>query len=138
MTDDNNDPSKSNMARVDASRGAVARKINRLPPGEHFVELGARAVPDKMVLRIAAYSSDLQAGTVINLDKIFGPVPAEGSSMGAYAAQGTFWLSLVGTCGFQDAELGDIALDELAKKINGQKAIAVINSSGFCSRVRSI
>jgi hypothetical protein len=139
MTDETNNPPKSNNARVDASRGAIARKINRLPPGEHLVELRAQAVPDQMVLRIAAYSADLQAGTLINLDKIFGRSPTDDQAKRVYAAQGSFWLSLLAACGLQDdSELQDITLDELAEKISGKQAIAVINEAGYWSRIRPI
>jgi hypothetical protein len=136
---DENDTSNPKNGRVDASRGAVARKIGRLPPGEHLVELRARAMPDQMVLRIVAVSSELDAGTKLDLDRLFGPSPPENDLRGrrAYEAQGSFWLGVLTTCGIADEELRDISLEELAEKIKG-KAIAVINDSGYWSRVRPI
>jgi hypothetical protein len=126
--------------QIDASRGAVARKTGRLPPGEHLVELRARAMPDQMVLRIAGYSVDLQAGTVVNLDKLFAnpPSPDDGRATRAYAAQGGFWLALLAACGIEDSELQNITLAELAEKISGRRAIAVISENGFWNRVRAL
>jgi hypothetical protein len=140
MTDDIYSNAKPNTGRMDVSRGAIARKIGRLPPGEHLVELRARAVSDQTLLRVAGYSTVLQAGTVMNLDKIFGQPPSSSDARGmrAYAAQGSFWHSLLSTCDIQDGELQDITLDELSEKISGKQAIAIINESGFWSRVRSI
>jgi hypothetical protein len=140
MTDETDDSAKHGAPRVNASSAAIARKINRLPPGEHHVKLGARAVPDQMALRIAAFSVELQAGMVLDLDRIFGPKPATADVRGgrAYEAQGTFWLGLHATCGLEDSDLQDITLDQLAEKINGKPAIAIVNQAGYLSRVKPI
>ena len=140
MTNESDDSVKHGAARVNASSAATARKIKRLPPGEHLVELRAKAVPDQMVLRVAAYSVELQAGMVLNLDRIFGPEPATTDAKGtrAYEAQGTFWLSMLVTCGLEDSELQDITLDQLAEKISGKPAIAIVNQAGYWSRVKPV
>jgi hypothetical protein len=140
MTNDTNGSSKPNNGRVDASRGAVARKIGRLPPGEHLVELRARAMPGQALLRIAGYSPELSAGTVMSLDRLFGPQPGDSDarSKRAFAAQGSFWLSLLSACNLQDDELQDVTLAQLAERLSGRQVIAVINDAGFWSRVRSI
>jgi hypothetical protein len=141
MTDETNRDSKPNNGRrVDASRGAIARKINRLPPGEHLVELRARVMPDQ-TLRIAAASQQLGgAGTTYDLNRLFGPEPPDTDVRGkrAYEAQGSFWLSLLEACGLSDDQLRDITLEEVAEKINGKQVVAIINASGYWSRVRPI
>lgn len=138
MTDEVN--GLPNSVRIDASKAATSRKINRLPPGEHLVEIRAQAMPNQMVLRIAAYSAELQAGTLSDLDKIFGQSPTDARAKRAYEAQGSFWMSLILACGLGlgDDELQDISLPELAEKISGRQAIAVINDAGYWSRVRPI
>jgi hypothetical protein len=140
MTNETNSPPESNSARVDASRAAIAQKTNRLPPGEHFVELRARAMPDQMMLRIVAVSPQLGTGTRFDLDRLFGhqPPTTDPRCRRAYEAQGSFWLGLLATCGIEDSELQDVTLDQLAEKINGKPAIAIINDAGYWSRVRPI
>jgi hypothetical protein len=140
MSDATNGSSKWNSARVDASSAAIARKIRRLPPGEHLVELQAKALPDQRVLRVAALSRELQAGTVANFDRIFDQPPSSNNARGAraFTAQGAFWLSLLAGCGLKESELQDITLVELAEKISGKQVIAVINDSGFWNRARPI
>jgi hypothetical protein len=140
MTNETNDLPKSNSARIDASRAAIAQKTNRLPPGEHIVELRARAMPGQMVLRIVAASPGLDAGTKFDLDRLFGPLPPDNDLRGrrAYDAQGSFWLGILTTCGIADEELLDVSLEELAEKINGKQAIAIVNDAGYWTRVRPI
>jgi hypothetical protein len=130
------DPSK---AMVDASRAAVARKTNHLPPGEHSVELRAVALPGQMVLRIVAASLELGAGMRQDLDQIFGPAPdLRTKAHRSYAAQGNFWFSVLDVCGLDDADLQGITLDALAQMINGKRVIAVIGPTGFWNRVRPL
>jgi hypothetical protein len=140
MTNETDGPSKSDGGRLDASSAATARKINRLPPGEHLVVLRAKPVSNQMVLRIAAYSAELQAGTVVALDKIFGPQPPPSDVRGrrAYSSQGTLWLNIVAACGLDDSELMDVTLDALAEKISDKQAIVIISDSGYWSRVRPL
>jgi hypothetical protein len=140
MSDDTTNSSKLRPGRVNASSAAIAQKIKRLPPGEHLVELRAKALPDQMVLRIAVYSAELEAGTALDLDKIFRPEPTSTDVRGmrAYTSQGALWLGMVAACGLQNDELQDITLEELAGKISGKQVVAIINDSGYWSRVRSL
>jgi hypothetical protein len=140
MTNETDGPSKPDSGRVNASSAAIARKINRLPPGEHIVELRARAIPDQMVLRIAAFSAELQVGTTLDLDRIFHPQPAapDVKGMRTYTSQGALWLSVLVACGLRDDELEDTTLAEVAEKISGKRVVVVINDSGYWNRARAL
>jgi hypothetical protein len=124
--------------KVNVSRGALARAIGRLPPGEHFVELRAEATPGQMVLNVVAYAPELCAGSTAVFDRVFAPPPADPQAAKVFRAQGGFLQSLLAACNISDSERLDVTLIELAEKISGKQIIAVIGTRGYWDQARPV
>jgi len=93
-----------------------------------------------MALRVAVLSAELGAGMTRDLDRIFGPKPpaSDAKALRSFISQGEFWLSLLTACGIEHGEMKDVTLAEVAQRISGKRAIAVVNEAGFLNRMRSL